>query len=222
MKRLHLFLLCLALMGCSALSPEPTPTPIPTSTPEPVPISKPLPKLTPLGRSSGNELHEVDKNEEEEEEEEIVECCYIIEVSGVHYEGVPGVSRFLHFDVECGDNWPVSPSECIPGQTFVGEPQTIPWAEVTCCAESDDLDVLHCKSDDSVEQKVSWTRVELKHMGCEWNSPRFYSPPYVGGSDPGCPFNQFMCAGICCSPGHCCDCPGGGGKGCYDSCSGCD
>ena len=197
-------------------SPTPTITPLPTSTKRPTQSPTPTITPTPLGTSSGDILHGTKKNEEEEE---IAECCDIIKVSDVHYEGVSGVSRYLHFDVECGGNWPVSPGECIPGETFIGEPMYIPWAEVTCCVESDDLDVLHCGSDYNVEQKVSWTRVELKHRGCEWDSPRFYSPPYFGGRDTGCPFNQYKCAGICCGD-LCCDC--GAGLGCYKSCSGCD
>jgi hypothetical protein len=201
---------------------EPTITPSPTSTKRPTQLPSPTITPTPLGTSSEDLFQGTDKNEEEGEEEEIVECCDIMKVSNVHYESIPGVSRYLHFDLECYGNWPVSSGECLPGETFIGEPQRIPWTEVTCCAESDDLDVLHCESDYSVEQKVSWTMVKLEHRGCEWNSPRFYSPPYIGGSSPGCPFNQFMCAGTCCSPGHCCDCPGGAGLGCYDSCSECD
>lgn len=207
----RLLLLCMFFL--SSCGPgqalEPTITPLPTSTKRPTqsPMSTITP--TPLGSSSGDILHGIKKNEEEEE---IAECCDIIEVSGVHYENVPGVSRYLHFDVECVDNWPVSPGECIPGETFIGVPMYTLWAEVTCCAESDDLDVLHCESDYSVEQKVSWTRMELEHRGCEWDSPRFYSPPYIGFSSPACPFN--------CSPNYCCDC--GEGMGCYADCSGCD
>jgi len=199
-------------------SPTPTLTPLPTSTKRPTQSPTPTITPTPLEKSNGDILDGINKNEEEEEE--IAECCDIMKVSNVHYEGVSGVSRYLHFNVECYGNWPVSPGECIPGETFIGEPMLIPWAEVTCCAESDDLDVLHCESDYHVEQKVSWTKVELEHRGCEWNSPRFYSPPYIGGSSQGCPYNQFTCGDTCCSPGHCCDC--GAGPGCYDSCSGCD
>ena len=224
MKILYLIILmCLIVTNCTVFTPEPTSTPIPTATPKPTSTKRPTqtqtPTIipTPLGTSNGNTLHGINENEEEEE---IVKCCDIFKVSDVHYESVPGVSRYLHFDVECIGNWPVSHGECITGETFIGEPQVIPWAEVTCCAESDDLDLLQCESDYSVEQKVSWTRVELEHRGCQWNSPRFYSPPYIGGSSPGCPFNQFTCGGSCCSPGHCCDC--GTGMGCYDSCSGCD
>ena len=198
-------------------SPTPTITPLPTSTERPTQSPTPTITPTPLGKSNGDILDGINKNEEEEEEEEIAECCYIFKVSDVHYEGVSGVSRYLHFDVECVGNWPVSPGECIPGETFIGEPMLIPWAEVTCCTESDALDVLHCESDYNVEQKVSWTRVELEYRSCEWNSPRFYSPPYFGGASPG----SWMCAGIICGGGDlCCDC--GAGLGCYKSCSGCD
>ena len=214
----RLLLLCMFFLSSCGTGQafRPTITPLPTSTRRP--NQSPTPTITPT--PCGDILNGINKNEEEEEEEEITKCCDIIEVSGVHYENVPGVSRYLNFDVECNGNWPVSPGECIPGETFIGEPMYILWAEVTCCAESDDLDVLHCESDNSVEQKVSWTRIELEHRGCKWDSPRFYSPPYIGGSSPGCPFNQFMCAGSCCSAGHCCTCFGT--TGCYEDCSGCD
>ena len=133
-------------------------------------------------------------------------CCEIVDVSGVHYEGTPGVTRFLHFDVECDDKWPISPDECIPGETFIGEPQDIPWADVTCCAESDNRDIVHCKSEGSVQQKVSWTIVRMEYEECEWESPKFYSPPYYEGSsgeeeEAGCP------PGCECSPGSPPYCP---------------
>ena len=182
-------------------SPMPTITPSPTSTKRPTQSPMPTITQTPLGRS-----------EEDGEKEEIVGCCDIMKVSNVHYESVPGVSRYLHFDLKCNDNWPVIPGECFPGETFIGEPQNILWAEVTCCPDSSNKNLLHCESDYSVEQKVSWTRVELERRGCEWSSPRFYSPPYIGFSSPGCPFN--------CSPNYCCDC--GKGMGCYADCTGCD
>jgi len=137
------------------------------------------------------------------------DCCQIIEVSGVHYEGVPTVSRYLHFDAVCDNDWPVNPGNCIPGETFIGaDPQNIPWAEVSCCAETSDLDTLHCTSDSSVEQKVSWTVVRMEHEGCEWESPRFYSPSYYTGSEeeePECPSGQSMCGGVCCDPSDCSD-----------------
>lgn len=112
------------------------------------------------------------------------ECCKITKVTGVHYEGTPGVTRFLHFDAQCDEDWPVRSGDCIPGETFIGADQDIPWADVSCCAESDDLDVLHCVSDSSVEQKVSWTIVRMEGEGCEWESPKFYTPEYFEGSQP--------------------------------------
>lgn len=115
--------------------------------------------------------------------EEPVECCEIVEVTGVRYDSIPGVKRILQLSPICDADWPVSPGECIPGETFIGEDHDIFWADVTCCAESDDLAVLDCESDYSVEQKVSWTVVRMEHEECEWESPRFYSPAYYQESE---------------------------------------
>lgn len=105
--------------------------------------------------------------------------CTITGVSDVYYEGTPGVTRFLHFDVECDQKWLVDPGGCIPGDTFIGENFDIHWEDVTFCAESDDLKVLHCVSDSSVGQKVSWTIVRMLKEDCAWNSPKFFTPPLL-------------------------------------------
>ena len=157
--------------------------------------------------ADGNRIGEV--LELAQEKEEPIECCEIVDVTGVRYESVPGVKRILQLDPICDADWPLNPGECIPGATFIGEDHDIFWADVTCCAESDDLSILHCESDYSVEQKVSWTVVRLEHEGCEWESPRFYSPAYFKGveeSEEQCPSGQIMCGGVCCNPS---DCSGG-------------
>ncbi len=108
-------------------------------------------------------------------------CCQITDVSNIKYQGTPGVSRYLHFDLECDDSWPVSGDGCFNGETFIGENQDIRWAEVVCCLDSSSDDLLHCESERSVEQKKSWTKVKLDGYpgDCKWESPKFYSPTYT-------------------------------------------
>ena len=159
--------------------------------------------------------------------EEIVECCEIVDVTKVRMEIT---NKFiLKFDVECSDPWPVSSGGCIPGKTYVGADQDIFWADVDCCLDDSADDLLHCESG-HVDQKVSWTKVELSDGECTWESPKFFTPAYQpdkrfpasdddSSSGSGCPSGESMCAGSCCSIGHCCDC--GSGTGCWSDCSGC-
>ena len=113
-------------------------------------------------------------------------CCQITDVSNIEYQGIPTVSRYLNFDLECDDSWPVSSDGCFSGETFIGENQDIRWAEVLCCLDSSSDDLLHCESERSVEQKVSWTKVKLDGFpgDCKWESPKFYTPDYTKAAPP--------------------------------------
>ena len=113
-------------------------------------------------------------------------CCKITDVSNIEYQGIPTVSRYLNFDLECDDSWPVSSDGCFSGETFIGENQDIRWAEVLCCLDSSSDDLLHCESERSVEQKVSWTKVKLDGFpgDCKWESPKFYTPDYTKAAPP--------------------------------------
>lgn len=163
----------------------------------------------------------VEEEDEVLEEEDTADCC---KLSNVKKVGMEITNKFiLVFDLECEGAWPVGDGECISGETYVGEDQDIFWTDVTCCIDPDVNDVLHCESDGHVDQKVSWTRVELSHGECTWESPKFYSPPYVEGPDShdgsrgsDCPAGEALCAGTCCTYGHCCD--WGYGTDCYTVC----
>lgn len=112
------------------------------------------------------------------------DCCQITDVSGVSYESVTGVSRHLQFDLECDDNWPISDSQSISGVVLIGKNQDERWTDVTCEPDSSSKKSVHCESDKSVEQKMSWSKVELEYDGCTWESPKFFTPEYTKGSQP--------------------------------------
>jgi hypothetical protein len=144
---------------------------------------------------------------------ESVDCCEITDVTRVRMEVT---NKFiLKFDVECDEPWPLASGECIPGKTYIGADQDIFWADVECCLDDSMDDLLHCESG-HVDQKVSWTKVELNNGECEWVSPKFFTPAYQpdkrapaseesSGSSSGCPSGQSMCGGSCCPDGACSD-----------------
>jgi len=152
----------------------------------------------------GNKIGEV-------AEEEVDECCELVDISHVGYIGTPGVSRDLSFDLELGC-MPFSdddPELRITGSAYIGaDPQDIFWTDVECYYPSDISNVYHCHSTvGNVDQKESTVRVELEYEGCEWEV-FFHTPPYfrgVTGEEDGgeCQSGQVMCAGSCCSNGHC-------------------
>ena len=155
----------------------------------------------------GNYIGMGAEEEEAAAEEEPVDCCEIVNVIEVRMEIT---NKFiLKFDVECDGSWPASGGECIPGKTYVGADQDIFWADVDCCPDSSADDLLHCESG-HVDQKVSWTKVELSDGECTWESPKFFTPAYQqdnrfpdSDSDSDCPSGESMCASSCCSNGHC-------------------
>jgi len=148
-------------------------------------------------------------NNSEWGEEEVPECCEITDVSHVHYEGTPGVSRYLSFDLEFGC-MPVSEEDediIIPGSAYIGaDPQDIFWTDVECYYPSDMTNEYVCSSTGSVEQKESWTRVELELGECKWevgfHTPAFFRGDTGEGDSGGCPSGQSMCGGSCCA-GEC-------------------
>lgn len=160
-----------------------------------------------LGDCEENFGH-IDKSEWGEDAEaaaeEAPECCEIIDVSNVHYMGTPGVSRYLSFDLEFGCMPVFDEDIIIPGSAYIGaDPQDIFWTDVECYYPSDKTNVYACNSTGNVEQKESWTRVELEFGECKWEVG-FHTPAYFRGvtgeeEGGGCPSGQVFCGGSCCS-----------------------
>ena len=129
------------------------------------------------------------------------DCCPELEVKYTGYYN-PTVLRLLEIDLTCENGaWNIDEGESVDGEVFVGEEQDIPWTEVGCKLSGDEL---HCESPDTVDQKKSWSKLEM--VGDTCSSEVFFQSPYYApqeeSSESECPPGQIMCGG-CCDPDDC-------------------
>jgi hypothetical protein len=129
------------------------------------------------------------------------ECCPELEVTYTGYIN-PKVLRLLEIDLECEDGaWNIEEGDILDGEVLIGEDQSIHWTDVSC--ELSD-GVLHCESPDTVDQKRSWSKVEL--FGDDCTSEAYFPSPYYEQAPPS--------EGESCPPG--CECSPGSPPYCPD------
>ena len=129
------------------------------------------------------------------------DCCPDLEVTYTGYIN-PTVLRLLEIDIACENGaWNIDDGDCVDGEVFVGEDQNIPWTDVECCLSDDEL---HCESPGTVDQKKSWSKLEM--VGDTCSSEVFFQSPYY---EQGEPVEEEECPPGCeCSPGSPPYCPG--------------
>lgn len=140
-------------------------------------------------------------------------CCTNIQFVNLYYE-----AGLLYFDILCNDTR--FADQTARGTVFDGAGNF--WTDVECkTVNNDAFSFFECKGLNAVSVKSGNVRLEMRYADaasdghCEIES--------AGGSFPPpamCPSGQSLCAGSCCSEGHCCTC--NGKLGCWQSCSGCD
>lgn len=131
------------------------------------------------------------------------ECCPGLEVSYTGYIN-PKVLRLLEIDLACEDGaWNIDEGDSVDGEVFVGEGQTTFWTEVGCKLSDE---VLHCESPNTVDQKKSWSKLEMTGDSC--SSEVFFQSPYYEQGEP--VEEEESCPPGCeCSPGSPPYCPDG-------------
>lgn len=137
--------------------------------------------------------------------EQLPDCCPDLEVTYTGYIE-PTVLRLLEINLSCEDGaWNIDDGECIGGETLVGADQNIFWTDVDCCLSDDEL---HCESPGTVDQKKSWTKLELSGDTC--SSEVFFQSTYyeqggTGDDESPCKSGEILCGGSCCDPSDCYD-----------------
>ena len=106
-------------------------------------------------------------------------CCPELEVTYTGYYN-PKVLRLLEIDLTCEDSaWNIDEGDILNGEVFIGEGQVDLWTEVSC--ELSD-DVLHCVSPGTVDQKVSWCKLDVVGDNC--SSEAYFQCPYYEQYEP--------------------------------------
>ena len=140
-------------------------------------------------------------------------CCPSIDSEPPIYfrNPPPNGPLFLGFGLECEDGgWQFEPGTCAEFDAYVGAKGDQYWASGECCPDGESPENwLICEAL-LEDQKKSRTRIDLHYGECSWGF-EFQSPYYAPkeeSTSSECPEGESMCAGSCCSIGHCCDCEG--------------
>ncbi len=117
------------------------------------------------------------------------------------------------FDVINDPGWQV---DTVEGQLIDGLDRA--WSDVSCEQEPENKNMISCRGAGTVKTGKASIAFSPGTLGDGCNSTVEVSFPLPEYSF--CPAGQSLCAGTCCSEGHCCTC--NGKLGCWQSCSGCD
>jgi len=140
------------------------------------------------------------------------ECCSNTGFYNIYYE-----AGLLYFDIECKNER--FAEQTARGTVYDGAGNF--WTDVECKVENNDaFSFFECEGLNAVSVKSGAVRIEMEYEDAAGNICQIedaggsFQPPAM------CPDGQSLCAGSCCSEGHCCTC--NGKLGCWQSCSGCD
>jgi len=140
-------------------------------------------------------------------------CCPDHSFVNIYYD-----AGLLYFDILCEGGR--LEEQTARGTVYDGAGNF--WTDVECkTVNNDKFSFFACKGLNAVSVKSGNVRLEMEYADAASDGHCEIGPAEGSFPPPAmCPSGQSLCAGICCSEGHCCTC--NGKLGCWQSCSGCD